>query len=72
MDDATQDTTQDRLPTFAELGLSEPLLDAVDDAGYEHPTPIQAEAIPLALAGATSSASRRPAPARPRRSRCPS
>jgi ATP-dependent RNA helicase RhlE len=37
--------------TFAELGLEPELLDAVRDAGYEHPTPIQAEAIPLALKG---------------------
>jgi len=37
--------------TFAQLGLAAPLLDAVRDAGYEHPTPIQAQAIPLALKG---------------------
>jgi ATP-dependent RNA helicase RhlE len=37
--------------TFAELGLEPELLDAVRDAGYQHPTPIQAEAIPLALKG---------------------
>ncbi len=37
--------------TFAELGLAPELLSAVRDAGYEHPTPIQAEAIPIALAG---------------------
>jgi len=42
--------TEPRL-TFAELGLSPPLLDAVRDAGYEHPTPIQAQAVPLALKG---------------------
>jgi ATP-dependent RNA helicase RhlE len=42
--------TEPRL-TFAELGLAPSLLDAVRDAGYEHPTPIQAQAIPLALKG---------------------
>src|SRR6266545_6055918 len=36
---------------FAELGLIPELLDAVRDAGYTTPTPIQAEAIPLALRG---------------------
>jgi ATP-dependent RNA helicase RhlE len=38
-------------PTFASLGLAKELRDALRDAGYEHPTPIQAEAIPLALTG---------------------
>lgn len=37
--------------TFAELGLIPELLDAVRDAGYTTPTPIQNEAIPLALRG---------------------
>jgi ATP-dependent RNA helicase RhlE len=37
--------------TFNELGLIPELLDAVRDAGYTIPTPIQAEAIPLALKG---------------------
>ncbi|MGP1352592.1 MAG: DEAD/DEAH box helicase [Parasphingopyxis sp.] len=34
---------------FADLGLSDELLRAVDDAGYTEPTPIQAEAIPPVL-----------------------
>ena len=34
---------------FADLGLSDQLLKAVSDAGYEEPTPIQAEAIPTVL-----------------------
>lgn len=38
-------------PTFAELGLAQPLLDALHDAGYERPTPIQRDAIPVALKG---------------------
>jgi ATP-dependent RNA helicase RhlE len=38
-------------PTFAELGLAQPLLLALGDAGYERPTPIQRDAIPVALKG---------------------
>ncbi|RIV88633.1 DEAD/DEAH box helicase [Aurantiacibacter xanthus] len=34
---------------FADLGLSDELLKAVSDAGYEEPTAIQAEAIPTVL-----------------------
>ena len=34
---------------FADLGLSDELMRAVDDAGYTEPTPIQAEAIPPVL-----------------------
>lgn len=34
-----------------DLGLANPVLRAVREAGYERPTPIQAEAIPLLLAG---------------------
>jgi superfamily II DNA/RNA helicase len=37
--------------TFNELGLSEKVLQAVEASGYTVPTPIQAEAIPHALAG---------------------
>ncbi len=37
--------------TFADLGLGEDLLRAVDDAGYTNPTPIQAKAIPYVLMG---------------------
>ena len=36
---------------FTELGLSEPLLRAVADQGYDTPTPIQVQAIPAVLAG---------------------
>ena len=38
-------------PSFAGLGLSPRSLQAVAHAGFEHPTPIQAQAIPPALAG---------------------
>ena len=37
--------------TFSELGLAEPVVCAVTAAGYEIPTPIQAQAIPLVLNG---------------------
>jgi ATP-dependent RNA helicase RhlE len=37
--------------TFDDLGLAPVLLAAVHDAGYEIPTPIQLQAIPLALKG---------------------
>ncbi len=36
---------------FTSLGLSEPVLKAVADAGYVQPTPIQAQAIPIVLTG---------------------
>jgi ATP-dependent RNA helicase RhlE len=36
---------------FTSLGLAPELVRAVAEEGYEHPTPIQLEAIPLALAG---------------------
>ncbi|RMD94171.1 MAG: DEAD/DEAH box helicase [Alphaproteobacteria bacterium] len=39
------------MTTFDELGLAPEVLRAVKDAGYETPTPIQAEAIPAALQG---------------------
>ena len=37
--------------TFKELNLSAPLLRAVQEAGYETPSPIQAAAIPPVLSG---------------------
>lgn len=37
--------------TFAELGLSPPLLSAIADTGYTVPTPIQWKAIPEVIAG---------------------
>jgi ATP-dependent RNA helicase DeaD len=39
-------------PSFSELGIEAPLLRAVDELGFEEPTPIQAQAIPLLLGGA--------------------
>ncbi len=38
------------MTSFSDLGLSQKVLSAVEDAGYTTPTPIQESAIPLALA----------------------
>jgi len=35
--------------SFADLGLSPEILATVAEIGFEHPTPIQAEVIPIAL-----------------------
>src|SRR6186713_2344409 len=37
--------------SFRDLGLPQPILQALDDAGYVEPTEIQAQAIPPALEG---------------------
>jgi len=37
--------------SFADLGLAEPLLRAISEAGYTQPTPIQAQAIPHVIKG---------------------
>ena len=37
--------------TFAELGIDPGLLKAIESLGFEQPSPIQAQAIPVALAG---------------------
>ena len=39
------------MATFPELGLSEPLLEALKHLGYERPTPIQEQTIPALLEG---------------------
>jgi ATP-dependent RNA helicase RhlE len=39
------------MPSFEELGLSGPVLRAIARTGYTEPTPIQAQAIPVALEG---------------------
>jgi len=39
------------LCSFTELGLTSPLLQSLDEAGYKIPTPIQAEMIPHMMAG---------------------
>lgn len=40
------------VPGFRELGLPDPLLEALTAVGYETPSPIQAQTIPLLLSGA--------------------
>ena len=37
--------------SFSSLGLSKPILEGIAEAGYESPTDIQRQAIPIALAG---------------------
>ncbi len=37
------------MKSFTELGLAEPLLQAIEELGYEHPMPIQEEVIPHLL-----------------------
>jgi ATP-dependent RNA helicase DeaD len=39
------------MATFKELGLSEPILEALQHLGYEQPTPIQEQTIPMLLEG---------------------
>ena len=48
---AAQAALDEARATFAQLDLDPRLLQAVTDAGYEYPTSIQSEAIPLALRG---------------------
>src|SRR5688572_22886840 len=45
------DPTAMTLRSFSELQLCEPLLEALDELGYESPTPIQVAAIPPLLQG---------------------
>lgn len=44
-------TNQHDTPHFSTLGLSAPVLKAINEAGYEAPSPIQARSIPALLAG---------------------
>ncbi|PZE75696.1 ATP-dependent RNA helicase [Curtobacterium sp. MCBD17_034] len=50
-DTPTAADTDGASPTFADLGLSEPVLKAVRDIGYEVPSAIQAATIPTLLEG---------------------
>jgi len=36
---------------FSDLTLSDPVMSALEEMGYEHPTPVQASAIPMAATG---------------------
>jgi len=49
--DVTSSVVPHERGPFGSLGLSEPLVRAVTDVGYETPTPIQVEAIPAVLEG---------------------
>jgi ATP-dependent RNA helicase DeaD len=44
-------TVDPKLPSFSELGLSKPILEALKAVGYEMPSPIQAQTIPTLMAG---------------------
>ena len=46
-----QDHVETTSISFADLDLSEPILEVLEELGFEHPTPIQAKLIPDALAG---------------------
>lgn len=46
-----KNTLNSNTPGFNGLGLAEPILHAINDAGYTTPTPIQAKAIPQVLSG---------------------
>jgi superfamily II DNA/RNA helicase len=48
---ASTDATEENKITFTDLGIAKPILTALDRSGYTNPTPIQAQAIPFALAG---------------------
>jgi len=43
--------TKTSVPPFSELGLIQPLVEVLKEVGYETPSPIQAETIPLLLEG---------------------
>ncbi|WP_424338557.1 DEAD/DEAH box helicase [Henriciella sp.] len=49
--DLTDEQTDTPKTTFAALGLGAKILQAIEEAGYDSPTPIQAEAIPHVLLG---------------------
>ena len=47
----TTPSTPTKVPLFADLGLSDPVMSALKRIGYEQPTPIQEQSIPHLLAG---------------------
>jgi ATP-dependent RNA helicase RhlE len=51
MNTETTNPDTNNVGDFKDLGLAEPLLRAINDAGYSTPTPIQTKAIPLVLNG---------------------
>lgn len=48
---SSDDSSDPSLPAFRDLGLIDPVLQVLDDVGYETPSPIQAKMIPHVLAG---------------------
>ncbi len=50
-DDAADNVELTTTPTFADLGIEKRVLRALDDVGYESPSPIQAATIPALLEG---------------------
>ena len=46
-----QNAPETQAPLFTSLGLANPILKAVSELGYESPSPIQAQSIPVLLAG---------------------
>ncbi len=51
LDNVTENIVDVMPVAFTELGLNESILKAISDAGFEAPTPIQAQAIPVMLSG---------------------
>lgn len=51
MSTISEDVIEEKKPSFADLGLSEPVLKAISAKGYKEPSNIQAQAIPLVLKG---------------------
>ncbi|HEX6878264.1 MAG TPA: DEAD/DEAH box helicase [Nocardioidaceae bacterium] len=49
--DSAAEPAEPETPTFAELGIDKRVLRALDDVGYESPSPIQAATIPALLEG---------------------
>ena len=50
-DHAAANSVEKAIKSFKDLGIIESLCEACEALGYKAPTPIQAEAIPLALRG---------------------
>ncbi|MEW1979350.1 DEAD/DEAH box helicase [Citricoccus sp. NPDC079358] len=48
---ANTESTESGVPAFADLGIDGRVLAAISDLGYENPSPIQAQTIPLLLSG---------------------
>lgn len=49
--DQTADDSSATPPRFDDFGLAPPIMQALAEQGYVHPTPIQAKAIPIVLQG---------------------